>query len=199
MPKGFTLIELLVVIAIMAIVGTFAIANYRSFGQDKDLESAALDIQSLVKVAQTNATTNIKCQTKPVTTWRSYFFQGTDGQYKARLTCWYNDASGNPTGSHERYLILSSQIKIKTIDKDACLNALTNSLDEGSGNGSYAFVKFEPLSGKVDFISKYLGGVDGHSSGCNNDAQALRVILENTKTNSQKQVIIEKGGRVYVQ
>ena len=41
--KGFTLVELMVVIAIMAIVGTFAIANYRSFGEDKDLENAVLE------------------------------------------------------------------------------------------------------------------------------------------------------------
>lgn len=59
--KGFTLIELLVVIAVMAIVGTFTVANFRSFGEDKELANAALDIQSLLRTAQTNASANVKC------------------------------------------------------------------------------------------------------------------------------------------
>lgn len=61
MTKGFTLIELLVVISIMAIVGTFTVANFRSFGEDKELANAALDIQSLLRTAQTNASANVKC------------------------------------------------------------------------------------------------------------------------------------------
>lgn len=61
MFKGFTLIELLVVIAIMAIVGTFSVANFRSFGEDKELANAALDIQSILRTAQTNASANVKC------------------------------------------------------------------------------------------------------------------------------------------
>lgn len=62
-PNAFTLVELLVVIAIMAIIGAFSLANYRSFGEDRNLKNASLDIQSLLRQAQSNATTNTKCNT----------------------------------------------------------------------------------------------------------------------------------------
>lgn len=66
---GFTLVELLVVITIMAIVGVFAFANLRSFGEDKKLQNSAVDLQSLLKVAQTNATTGLKCGTTASAIW----------------------------------------------------------------------------------------------------------------------------------
>lgn len=60
-PNAFTLVELLVVITIMAIIGTFTVANFGSFGKDKELQNAALDVQSLLRTAQTNASANVKC------------------------------------------------------------------------------------------------------------------------------------------
>lgn len=58
---GFTLIELLVVIAIMAVISIYTLSNYRSFGEDQKLKNATLDIQSLLRQAQTNATSNSQC------------------------------------------------------------------------------------------------------------------------------------------
>ncbi len=58
---GFTLIELLIVIGIMAITSVFALANYRSFGEDQNLKNAVLDVISLFRQAQANATTNVIC------------------------------------------------------------------------------------------------------------------------------------------
>ncbi len=70
---GFTLIELLVVIAVMAIIGAYTFANYRSFGEDQSLKNAVLDIKSLLKQAQTNATTNAICNTKSSALWQVAF------------------------------------------------------------------------------------------------------------------------------
>lgn len=75
--RGFTLIELLIVISIMAIMGTFAIANYRTFGEDKDLENAALDVVSFIRMAQTNATTNLKCVLEYGGIWQIEYFSRT--------------------------------------------------------------------------------------------------------------------------
>jgi len=58
--RGFTLIELMIVISIMALLGAFTIANYRSFGEDKDLEKvpSVRASLSLYEVAQSYAQLN---------------------------------------------------------------------------------------------------------------------------------------------
>lgn len=70
---GFTLIELLVVIAIMGILGVAALSNYRSFGEDQNLKNAVLDIQTDLRLAQTNATSNTKCVSGFGATWQVEF------------------------------------------------------------------------------------------------------------------------------
>ena len=72
-PNAFTLIELLVVIAITAVIGMYALANYRSFGEDQNLKSAVLDVVSLLRQAQSNATTKTICNTAYDATWQVAF------------------------------------------------------------------------------------------------------------------------------
>ncbi len=76
--RGFTLIELLVVIAIMSIVGTFTLANFRSFGDDQKLKNGLLDIQSILRTAQSNAAANVKCNTGFGATWTVEFSSVTN-------------------------------------------------------------------------------------------------------------------------
>ncbi len=207
MPKGFTLIELLVVIAIMAVVGTFTIANYRSFGEDQDLKSASLDIQSQIRTAQTNATTGKKCIPRndpisPAIEWSNDFFKQDDGD-KIRLTCTYKNASGSLIGGYwgaQKYLTLPANIKLVSVDIDGCLNTFSVvPHNEHTGRGSYAGIVFKPISGNITFYSYPSGSVDSGNN-CNEESRkTFKVNLKNTKTNSTKQVIIDKGGRVYVQ
>ena len=165
MPKsvrGFTLIELLVVIVIMSIIGTFAIANYRSFGEDKELESASLDIQSLLRTAQTNATTGTKCIPRidpisPAEEWSNDFFRQDDGD-KVRLTCAYKQATGSDQGGFwgaQKYLILPPNIKLVSVDIDSCSNTLNNLFNEHTGQGSFAGAIFKPISGNITFYSYF--------------------------------------------
>lgn len=81
---GFTLIELLVVIGIMAIIGIFTLANYRSFGEDQNLKNAVLDVVSLLRQAQANATTNTICNTAYSATWQVVF---SDDAKTVNLNC----------------------------------------------------------------------------------------------------------------
>src|SRR5574340_523750 len=69
---GFTLIELMVVMAIMAIIGVFTLSNFSSFGDNKKLDNAVLDIQSQLRTAQSNATSNVQC-TQFSATWQVKF------------------------------------------------------------------------------------------------------------------------------
>lgn len=194
MPKGFTLIELLVVIAIMAIVGTFAIANYRSFGQDKDLESAALDIQSQVRTAQTNATTGVKCENlTALHGWRNDIYRQNDG-YKVRLSC-INDDTYTPRS--KKYLSLPANIIIENITVDGSTNTLPNYFSESPWGGSFAAAVFEPPFTQLSFRCFINYSSEGCSGGTPDGKLVIR--LKNTKTNSVKSLAIDKGGRVYAQ
>ncbi|MDO8619046.1 MAG: type II secretion system protein [Candidatus Daviesbacteria bacterium] len=66
---GFTLIELLVVISIMTLAGTFALVNLGSFRKDQELQSAVVDVQNFLRLAQTNASTNLKCNSVAGVPW----------------------------------------------------------------------------------------------------------------------------------
>lgn len=68
--SGFTLIELVVVITITAVIGVYALANYNRFGGDQNLNNAVLDAVSLLRQAQTNASTNVICSNG---TWQVIF------------------------------------------------------------------------------------------------------------------------------
>lgn len=129
--KGFTLIELLVVMAIMAVVGFFTLANYKSFGEDQNLKNAVLDVVSLLRQAQTNATTNVICEGG---SWQGLFLSSTS----VRLKC-SNSSNG------QRDLLLNknnSNISISLSSGDFC--ALTT---------VPSTINFAALSGDIYFNS----------------------------------------------
>lgn len=129
---GFTLVELLVVIAIMAIVGVFTLANYRSFGEDQNLKNAVLDIQSLLRQTQTNATTNVICQSQYSATWQIVFLNATT----------INSTCTEPSASVilKKTLQLGPNIQIQTVAGSSSCPAV------------FPFtVNFSLLSGKMDF------------------------------------------------
>ncbi|MDO8573518.1 MAG: prepilin-type N-terminal cleavage/methylation domain-containing protein [Candidatus Daviesbacteria bacterium] len=167
---GFTLVELLVVIAVMALISTVVLANYRSFGEDQKLKNAVLDIQSQLRSAQTNATTNIKCKTKTADYWRISIF----GQTDIRLRCIEFNPFPNIV---DKKLTLDPNIQIDSVSGNPaafCPSVL--SFD----------ITFAPLTGKITL---------GSTTNCT----SLTVTLKNTKTGNTKSLVIEQGGRIYAQ
>lgn len=132
--NGFTLVELLVVITIMALVGTFTLSNYGSFGEDQKLKNAVLDIQSLIRLAQTNATTNVKCNT----------------EYGAK---WIVEFDGNKTTIYLKCLEPSGSIFTKkTLHLDvngANIQIQSSSGDTANCSGLGNAVVFAPLNGEM--------------------------------------------------
>lgn len=72
---GYTLIELIVVLTILTIIGVLALANYKPFGEDQNLKNTVSDVQSILRQAQTGATTNTLCNGSPAATWYVELFK----------------------------------------------------------------------------------------------------------------------------
>lgn len=59
--NGYTLVELLIVIAIISILGVVVFINARTFAQDQVLNRSLGEVQSALRLAQTNATSGLVC------------------------------------------------------------------------------------------------------------------------------------------
>lgn len=161
--RGFTLIELLVVIAIMAVTGVFVLANYRSFGEDQNLKNAALDIQSLLRLAQANSTSGLQCQGQAASGWLVEFTNSKN----LNLKC--SNSSG-----------MSASVKTLTLKE----NISIDSISMGATNCVFSTTTtFAPIYGTM-------------TSSCG--AGSITLTVKNTRS-STKQVIIDRGGRVYGQ
>lgn len=149
---GFTLIELLVVIAIIAIIGVFSLANYRSFGEDQNLKNAVLDVVSLLRQAQANATTNTICNTAYGATWQVVF---SDDAKTVNLNC----LEGSTTFTK----------KILKLDAKAQNISIQGVSGTSCPLGVPFTISFALLSGNVDFT--------GYS-----DCTSFAITLTNSKS-----------------
>lgn len=133
--RGFTLIELLVVVAIMAVIGVYTLSNYKSFGEDQNLKSAVLDIQSQLRTAQTNATSNTQCVNKFGAIWEVEFLNSKT----INLRC----IESVPLTALKKTLTLGPNIEIQSASGigSSCPTALPFIID------------FAPLTGKITFGS----------------------------------------------
>lgn len=133
MPKksGFTLIELLVVISIMGILATFIFINYKSSKSDQDLNKAASDIQTLLRLAQSNATTGVVCEGAGGAYWGVHFISNI----KLELKC------GNDIIEIDNW----------HREKDLDLEGVEAKYDEQCSISPTLSVVYAPLDGKVTF------------------------------------------------
>lgn len=177
--RGFTLVELLVVLAIMAIVGVFTLANYKSFGEDQKLKSAVLNIQSLLRQAQTNATANVKCDTSTDVLYGATWMVTFDNTTTFRLQC-TNDRSN-----------IYSQ---KTSQPDPNDPNITMQVDPSLNcpdSGQIFSITFAPLSGKIEFRDFMYREMPNCTS--------IIINLRNRGIPNPRSLKIERGGRIYGQ
>lgn len=80
---GFTLVELLIVLVITGIIGVYSFSNFASYGEDQNLKTTVLDIQSFFRQAQSNAKSNVACGTLYGVVWKIEFPNSTE----LRLIC----------------------------------------------------------------------------------------------------------------
>lgn len=178
MKNAFTLIELIVVLAIMAIISVYTLANYSSFGDDQNLKNAVLDVQSLLRQAQTNASSNVKCDQKAGAVWQAVFSSDAVTA-TTNLSCQDPLPSPSPSPSPT-----PTSKKVKQLGPNLIIL-------NPSGNGSSCpsslpfIISFAPLSGQIN-----LGGAN---------CTSLTITVKNIKTNKTLDLYIDQGGRIYGQ
>lgn len=182
---GFTLIELMVVISILAILAVGFFVNFKSFGEEAALKNAASDIQSALRLAQSNATAGVKCGSSGGASWSILL----NDRSSVVLKC----STQAPSDSPVRRWSIPLPIYISEIDgirPSPCTSSFVSSGTIALG----IYVNFSYSSGKATFI-------DGDSTNeCLGKSTSMVIKLKNNNNDSAlKTVTLDKGGSVDVQ
>lgn len=105
---GYTLIELLIVMSIISILAGVGYVNYRDFSINQDTVKTIGQIQSFLRLAQSNATSNTKCNGLEASAWYFKFLNATT----LELRCDPNDYL------HRSYTLENA--KIDSISGSSC-------------------------------------------------------------------------------
>lgn len=178
---GFTLIELLIVITIVSLLTVVGIVNFKTFSEDQIIIRASGQIQSLLRLANRNASTSVKCtDTEPAASWLLKF--KTD-QKTLTLVCKSPDSE-----TEIKSLVLENGIEIDEI-------TTSPSCSSADFPGFAVTLTYGAPLGQTDFV--FARGV--HNIECHPDSSTIRVKLKNTRTEATKDIVISKGGEINVQ
>lgn len=118
--RGFSLVELLVVITIISVLSGVGFVSYKDFAYNQDAVKASQEIQSILRLAQTNATTSTRCNSVGSAEWSLNMLNSTT----LELRC-------NPSNFlHRSYTLESAQIESIT---PACTLPVTLSFSNRFG------------------------------------------------------------------
>jgi prepilin-type N-terminal cleavage/methylation domain-containing protein len=175
---GFTLIELMIVIVLITIISIMAVPNIKNYGSSQKLKNAALQLQLDIRTAQNNATSGLKCgasEDKTALDWRVQFGPDTS-LYQLLAHCIDNSSDSTYTKT------LPGEVRVKQIDFLGETIQCTTS----------------PTTGKIVTFSNIsaLVGFEGVPTNCN--PKTMIITLQSASGSETLQVVIEKGGSVYV-
>lgn len=170
---GFTLIELLVVISIIALLSIVAFINLKGFSQDQVLNKAVSEIQTLLRLAQANATAGVLCNSQGGANWTVNF---KANKVDIELDC--GDSS-----SFVKTLTLEN-VQVDSIKGASC----------GPPTDLPLIVTYSKISGNVKFDSIVGSDIDL----CLETSANVLIDLKNLKTSNIKSFTISKGGAMDV-
>ncbi|TSC87427.1 MAG: Uncharacterized protein G01um10147_604 [Microgenomates group bacterium Gr01-1014_7] len=169
--RGYTLIELLIVMLIMSIIGVTGYVNYKDYAIRKETEKALGQIQTILRLAQTNATTSTVCNGLGGASWSVQF--ETD-QKTITLVC-------GPANSSQKTYSLEN-VKISSIAGSGC---------QEIGFSSPVIITYSSGQGALTISP---------SENCLQNASTIRFTVENTKDSNVTKVFnLSKGGAVNAQ
>lgn len=171
---GYTLIELLVVIAIIAILGVVAFVNYQTFAQDQILNRAIGQIQSALRLTQSNATSGVVCIDSANNTYGgvSWSIQFTADRTKIHVYC-------------EKSTIIQKVLQLENVE----VNEIQG-LSCPSPSSAPVTVSYSPLFGILTFEA---------SDSCIAISSKLTITLRNLKNANTKSFSLSKGGAIDVE
>lgn len=171
---GYTLIELLVVISIISILSVVGFVNFKDFSSDQVAVKAVGQVQTYLRLAQSNATSSTICPGQGgATSWSVVF---TNDAKTIQLRC-------NPNDFLKRIYSLDpaqvSSIRGSDCGSDTAINTTTRPLTITylSGVGTLAF-----------------STTDTNTSSCLQSSTSITIRLSNTKS-----LTLNKGGAINVQ
>lgn len=100
--RGYTLIELLVVISIIAILAVLGFVNFKNFATDQITVKAQGQVQTLLRLAQSNATSSTLCNGQGGVPWSLIFNNATS----------INLACGSANSVQKTYTLENVQVAI---------------------------------------------------------------------------------------
>ncbi len=106
---GYTLIELLVVISIIGILSVVAFVNIKDFSSAQDLKKAVGEVQTYLRLAQSNASSSTLCNGVGGVSWNVIF----NADSTIQINC-------GPTNYLIKTLTLQTGIAIKSPIKTNC-------------------------------------------------------------------------------
>lgn len=172
MTRGYTLIELLVVISIMSILSLIGIVNFRDFSSGQVATKAVGQIQSLLRLAQSNATSSTRCNNQGTASWSLVFSSST-----IELRC-------QPTGDPLPPDVLLS---ITTLE-----NAQIDSIKGTGCSGSINTLSYLTGVGTLT--------ISPPPDSCLTYASSIVFTIKNMQdTSKTKQFTISKGGAINVE
>lgn len=183
---GFTLVELVVVMGIMATLMAVILPRLGSYNKSQTVQAAAASVQSAIRTAQSNALNKVKCDAyNSSSKWHFGFRQGTTSYevFSEGENCYvpsFYTYNFPPGVTLSRIGLGDNDGSIRWSNMEGC----------GVFTLSDLRVTFETLTGKVE--------LKGACSGYPLTPATSSMIIELGQDLEQAQVVVEKGGAIYV-
>ena len=176
--KGFTLVELLIAILIILVISVLAIPNIKKFSQDQEIEDASNSVINVLRLAQSNAMSSIKCSGSLASSNWVAEFQKTTFRLYAKCT----DDSKITLISSTNYVKNRAGL-VEVVDFGdfgvSCLNPPQTLSVRFTGSAIDGFCDTNPVDPTNPIVP----------------SSPINIKLRNTeKTTSQKTIVINKGG-----
>ncbi|MBI2040331.1 prepilin-type N-terminal cleavage/methylation domain-containing protein [Candidatus Microgenomates bacterium] len=169
--RGYTIIELLVVITIIAILSAIVFINSRTLAQDQILNKAVGQIQSALRLAQSNATAGLKCGS-PLQGGASWSAQFGSDKTKVEIYC-------DKTATVQQTFSLEN-VQVSEIQGSSC----------PSSSPPPVSIKYSPLYGLLTFEA---------SDSCIGLSNTLTITVSNLTGGNSKSFTLSKGGAIDVE